>query len=219
MKIHEFNGKNTIEYYGTMDSIDVKRFSWLVVVNGAVVVLALGLYVVFLNNVFPLLDLSGLLRIEAGIVAGVQRLFMIPVSVQDLTLNYFPPSGNNFSIELIPECAGVVEMLIFVIMILVFRGVGREAKIRGILIFLPVIFFENIARLAVLYPMSQWFGVDTMWSLHSFIWHYGQLLILLGLFGIWYLKFASQEISGHLTKGHSVARSSSKRSKRGKKAR
>jgi exosortase/archaeosortase family protein len=202
-----------------MDPVDVKRFSWLVVVNGAIVVLALGLYVVFLNTLFPMLDLSILLRIEAAIVAGVQRLLGVPVAVSDLTLRYTPPAGDAFNVELIPECAGVVEMLIFVIMLLVFRGVGWEAKMKGILIFLPVVFVENIARLAVLYPLAVWLGTSSMWSVHSLIWRYGQLLFLLGLFGIWYFRFAAMEVSGKLTGGRSAPRSLAGKPKSGRKAR
>jgi len=141
----------------------------------------------------------------------------MPVVVEGSTLYYAPPSDQAFYVELIPECAGVVEILIFVIMLTVFRGVGREAKIKGALIFVPVIFVENIARLAVLYPMSVWLGVDAMWSVHSIIWQYGQFAILLLLFGIWYLTLASPGIREQLTHTPPLPRTSTKHPKCGKK--
>jgi exosortase/archaeosortase family protein len=191
----------SMESVESIESVDFKRFARLSAVNGSLVAAALGMYVVFLNTVFPLLDLSLLLGLETGIVFSLQSLLGMPVIQQGRILLYTLPSGSPLSIELISECAGVVEMLIFVIMLAVFRGAGRQAKIKGILIFLPVIFAVNILRLAMLYPLAAIGGIESMIGMHYLTWRYGQLAVLLLLFGLWYLAFASRGLKLLLKKG------------------
>ena len=182
-----------------MAKVDIKRFAFLSAVNGSIVVISLALYLLFLDVVFPYIDFSLLLRGEALIVFGLQKLSGIPVTLDGTTFHYSMVSEKDFYIELIPECLGVAEILLFLIMLAIFRGVGRDAKIRGAVIFVPVIFIENILRLATLYPMAVWLGVDMMWSVHFVIWYYGQFAFLMLLFALWYLILGRSDLSASIT--------------------
>ncbi len=184
----------------SIESVDFRRLARLSVMNGFLVVVALGLYVVFLNTFFPLFDLSLLLGLEAWIVFSLQSLMGMPVLLHGSILYYTLPSGFPFTIELITECAGVVEMLIFVIMIGVFRGIGMGAKLKGLVVFLPVIFAVNLFRIATLYPLALSIGVESMMTVHSISWQYGQLAVLLLLFGVWYMAFAGSGLKLLLSK-------------------
>lgn len=174
-----------------MEDIDMKKFLKVSMGNGLIIIISLFLYLIFLNTIFYLIDFSILLHFEAALILGVQQMLGYPVTLIGTTFYYTPGSVEFLSIELIPECLGVVEMLLFVIMVMVFRGVKNEARIKGIVIFLPIIFIGNIMRLVTLYPLAVMMGVDDMWILHSFVWQYGQLAFLLILFGTWYLTIAS----------------------------
>ena len=182
-----------------MERLDVRRFVTLSVMNGMIVIMALVLYLVFLNVIFPKLDFTALLWLDSNLVYSIQRLLGIPVELYGTTFNYTMSNGGRFFIELVPECLAVAEMVLFVMMLAVFRGVGRQAKIRGMLIFLPVIFIENIVRLVTLYPLAEILGIHAMWDFHFVWWVFGQFAFLMFLFGAWYLLFARREVTALMT--------------------
>jgi len=203
-----------------MGSLDIKRFASLSAQNSLIVLAALAIYALFLNTVYPMLDLSFLANLNANLVYSLQRLFGVPVELDGTTLFYTTGEGS-FYIEIIPECTAVIETLMFIILLAVFRGAGRNAKIRGVIIFVPVIFIENIIRLSTLYAIASYFGIDFMFAVHYHIWLWGQLLFVLALFSIWYMVFARHELLAslqHVKAGKKAHKKHNKSSRKKRKA-
>jgi archaeosortase B (VPXXXP-CTERM-specific) len=85
-----------------------------------------------------------LMDLTASIVGLAMSLFSSNVSFSGATVIF-----NGFSVEIIDECTGLFEMLIYVAAVLAYSA-SIKKKLLGIALGVPAIFIFNIVRIAVL---------------------------------------------------------------------
>lgn len=181
-------------------NIKKERFLRFSLLNSVIILAGLIVYMFVWNWIAIHVDLTALQQFEAGAVYTVQSSFGVPVEMTDpITLHYMLPA-QGFYIEIIALCTGLGEMLFFIFLIMLFRGVDWRIKARGLGIFIPVIFITNLFRLILIYPLAWWVGIEAMWGIHWFIWKYGTFAILMLFFSAWYMLMAKKDLQSALRK-------------------
>jgi len=167
--------------------------------NMLIIFIGLVFYVFLLNFIVIHADLTWLQRAEAQAVFGLQTAAGINATFNstEISIAYASP---QFSMQVIALCTGISELLFFAFLVLLFRGISIRTKLKGLAIFLPIIFIINIVRLLAIYPLALWLGVQAMWDIHWLIWKYGMFVMLMALFAIWYLVLARRELQTRLQK-------------------
>lgn len=159
------------------------------------VVIFVLVFLVYLVVVESIIQNTGVLLplqiLETKIVAALQGAFGTEVYTWGTVLHY---PNIELTLYIGPICTAVREMMIFSLLVLFFPGATREAKKFGILIFVPLIFLENIARLAVLHPLAEAYGTGDMFRIHDLFWVHGQILFLVSLILIWFYFFVFKEL-------------------------
>lgn len=133
---------------------------------------------------------------EAKVVYYIQSLLGFPVELVDsTTLRY-----NNSDIvglfpnqKIGPECTGFHEAVFIMLLVLGFKYISWKTKIIWAFILGVVMFVENIVRIVMLYPIAVWKGARWEDKFHYYFWHYGQYMIVMTLFILWFLFVARKE--------------------------
>ena len=100
-------------------------------------------------------------------------------------------SMDNLSIEVIAECTGLFEILIFLAAKIAYPADFRK-KLLGVLYGFPLLYGINIIRMVLIslianrYPQSFEF-------LHLYFWQIGMILIILGVWVWWIQKIVKYE--------------------------
>jgi len=128
---------------------------------------------------------------ETNLVVAVQSFFAVDVYAEGSVL-FYPYS--RLSLYVGPICVGLREMALFSIVVLSLSMVSLKTRLRGLAIFLPLIFLENFLRLLVIFPIYQSAGFEGMVNLHDLLWQYGQIIFLVLLLFIWFHFFAKKEL-------------------------
>ncbi|MBN2517620.1 MAG: exosortase/archaeosortase family protein [Candidatus Altiarchaeota archaeon] len=174
----------------------------------AIFMLAFFIYLIIFE---PLIQDTSLMQplqmAEANIVMNLQRLFGTDVYAAN-SLLYYPKIGLTLYVG--PICTAVREMAILTMLIMFFPGASRRARELGILMFVPLIFFENILRIAILHPLAEAYGVGGMFQIHDVFWVHGQILFLTGLILIWFYFFIFRDI---LKKEQNIKKKTKKKGK------
>lgn len=133
---------------------------------------------------------------ETKLVYHIQSLFGIPVElVNSTTLRYDGSSIKGLfpNQNIGPECTGFHETIFILLLVLGFRYISWKIKIKWALILGGIIFIENIFRIVLLYPLAVWKGADWEEKFHFYWWHYGQYMVVMGLFVLWFWFVARHE--------------------------
>lgn len=118
-----------------------------------------------------------------------QNRLGIPVIIDNLSLIY----KNGLNIVMAPGCVGIEQLIFFFFMLSFFIGIDFKTKIKGFLIFAPIIIIANFLRLFMIYPLSLIYSIETTIDIHWFIFTYGQGFFLLLLAVIWYFVFVARK--------------------------
>jgi len=162
--------------------------------NTVILFAGLSLYWVLWGWMATSADLVLLQSGIASIVFSIQNAFGVPITMTSGTSFFYALPEPGFGVEIIPLCIGLGEMLFFSFLLLFFRGVHWRCKVKGLAIFLPVVFAINIFRLLLLYPLAQAYGVEAMWDIHWHIWKWGMFAVIMALFTVWYMFIARNQI-------------------------
>jgi len=143
--------------------------------------LSIPLYVmIFLNiQLYPLQDLT------AKAVFNILNFFGIESNLDDLFISV--PTGNGYFAGIIDwDCTGWKSILVF--FALVFATETKlEKKLYGLL-FVPLIYFINILRVSFVFYFISIYGVKYFALVHSFLWSFGMIMIVL-IFWIMWIKY------------------------------
>jgi len=93
-------------------------------------------------------------------------------------------------LEIISSCSGLHETIFLTMLVLCFRGVRPEVRLKWAGILAAFIFFENIFRIIMAYPMNQHYGFHTWDRFHYFWWQTGQYALIMALFILWVMTVA-----------------------------
>jgi len=180
--------------------IERKHFIMFSFINSIIIFAGLVAYIFIWNWIVIHVDLTALQQFEAGAVYTVQSLFGVPVEMTNPTILHYAAPAQGFDVEIIALCTGIGEILFFIFLVMLFRGVEWHAKLKGLGVFIPVIFIMNLLRLVLIYPLALWFGIEAMWGIHWFFWKYGTFIILMIFFSLWYLLIAKKDLQSRLQK-------------------
>jgi exosortase H (IPTLxxWG-CTERM-specific) len=92
-------------------------------------------------------------------------------------------SGSNVAIQIIPECTGLYEMIIFSAILLAYPAPWRK-KLVGVVVGVAILFVLNLVRLLVLGLIGMR-NAELMEWVHLYLWQLTLILFVVGMFLAW----------------------------------
>jgi len=147
---------------------------------------------VILALVFPFLSdklnpqLTWLMAATAGITGGCLRLLGLAARVSGRIVTL-----PNFSIEVVGECTGLYEMLIFLAAVIAYPA-GWRKKILGAGLGIPLLYVINIVRMVFITAVGNW-SPGTFEFMHLYFWQVAMILIIVAVWVLWIEKVVHRE--------------------------
>ncbi len=151
----------------------------------------LGLLVV-LTTIFPFIgdkfnpQLTWLMMVTADITGFFLKLLGVTVRVSGRVV-----SLPNFSIEVVGECTGLYEMLIFLAAMIAYPASWKKKLIGGGL-GIPFLYVINIIRMIFITLVANW-SPKTFDFLHMYFWQVAMILIIVSVWVLWIEKVVHYE--------------------------
>jgi archaeosortase B (VPXXXP-CTERM-specific) len=151
----------------------------------------LGLLVV-LTTTFPFLSdkfnpqLTWLMVVTADLTGLFLKLFGLTVRVSGRVV-----SLPNFSVEVVGECTGLYEMLIFLAALIAYPA-GWKKKLMGAVLGIPFLYVINIVRMIFITVVGNW-SPQTFDFLHLYFWQVAMILIIVSVWVLWIEKVVHYE--------------------------
>jgi len=158
---------------------ELERFDFIGILISGILIFSYRLSI--MNNLFQKITYP-IQVITRDIIYFFQNKTGVEVIIDKVSLIY----NNGLNIEIAPGCVGIEQLIFFFFMLSFFVGTDFKSKIKGFLIFAPIIIIANFLRLFMIYPLSMIYSIETTWNVHWFIFTYGQGFFLLLLAVIWY---------------------------------
>lgn len=98
---------------------------------------------------------------------------------------------NNFSIKVVGECTGLMEMFILLAAILAYPA-NYKKKLLGLFFGIPLLYIFNIVRMFFITVMSNW-NPKTFHFMHLYFWEVAGILIIGGLWLFWVERIVKYE--------------------------
>jgi len=126
-------------------------------------------------------QMLSLMAATAHIVGGIAQLGGMPVTVQDRYV-----SAPRLAVEIIEECTGLYEIIIFIAAVLAYPATRRE-KIIGVAGGIILLYLLNIARMVFLVVVGNarpdWFDF-----FHVYFWQATLILMITSVWLLWIVK-------------------------------
>jgi archaeosortase B (VPXXXP-CTERM-specific) len=154
-------------------------------------VIFFGLLIV-LTTTFPFLSdkfnpqLSWLMAVTADLTGLVLRLFGLTVTISGRVV-----SLSNFSMEVVGECTGLYEMLIFLAAMIAYPS-SYKKKLIGAALGLPLLYVINIIRMIFIAVVGNW-SPQTFNFMHLYFWQVAMILIIVSVWILWIEKIVYYE--------------------------
>ena len=151
----------------------------------------LGLLVI-LTTTFPFLNdkfnpqLTWLMVVTADLTGFFLKLFGISVNITGRVV-----SLSNFSMEVVGECTGLYEMLIFLAAMIAYPA-NYKKKLIGAGLGLPLLYVINIIRMVFIAAMGNW-SPQTFDFMHLYFWQVAMILIIVSVWVLWIEKVVHYE--------------------------
>jgi len=151
----------------------------------------LGLLII-LTTTFPFLSdkfnpqLTWLMVVTADVTGFFLKLFGMNVWGSGRTV-----SMSNFSIEVVGECTGLYEMLIFLAAMIAYPA-SLKKKLIGAGLGIPFLYVINIIRMVFIMVMGNW-SPETFDFLHMYFWQVAMILIIVSAWVLWIEKVVYYE--------------------------
>ena len=97
----------------------------------------------------------------------------------------------NFSVEIVGECTGLYEMLIFLAAIIAYPS-GWRKKLIGAGLGIPILYGINIVRMVFITLVGNW-SPKTFDFMHMYFWQVAMILIILSVWVLWIEKVVHYE--------------------------
>lgn len=116
----------------------------------------------------------------------------------DLQHPSFPGPFDSVGLYVSDECAGVHEMIFLSTLVMMTDGVPQREKLKAVAVMSGLVYLLNLVRLVVFYPIAVRSCLDTpdvqaclspMWSFHEAVYTWGFLVVLVGMWLAWFIKF------------------------------
>jgi archaeosortase B (VPXXXP-CTERM-specific) len=142
--------------------------------------------------VFPLLSdkfnpqLTWLMALTAEITGACLKLLGLATTVSGRIV-----SLPNFSIEVVGECTGLYEMLIFLAAVIAYPS-GWKKKALGAALGIPLLYLINIVRMVFITAVGNW-SPNTFEFMHLYFWQVAMILIIVAVWVLWIEKVVHRE--------------------------
>ncbi|NOR84803.1 hypothetical protein GQ473_01680 [archaeon] len=90
-----------------------------------------------------------------------------------------------WTIEIIKDCVGWKSLMALWGLIFATRGICYKTKVYGALAGIPLIFIGNAIRIASSIWLAIMFGLDKFTFIHDFLWQWGLIALVLGIWWVW----------------------------------
>ena len=97
----------------------------------------------------------------------------------------------NFSVEVVGECTGLYEMLIFLAAMIAYPA-GWKKKLMGAALGIPFLYAINIVRMVFIMVMVNW-SPKTFDFMHMYFWQVAMILIIVSAWVLWIEKVVHYE--------------------------
>jgi len=157
-------------------------------------VVFLGLLII-LTTAFPFLSdtfnpqLTWLMVVTADMTGFLLKLFGLSVNVSGRIV-----SLSNFSMEVVGECTGLYEMLIFLAAMIAYPA-NYKKKLIGAFLGIPLLYVINIIRMIFIGVVGNW-SPKTFDFMHLYFWQVGMILIIVSVWVLWIEKVVHYSKSG-----------------------
>jgi len=122
--------------------------------------------------------MTWLMSLTASISGGILSIFSGDVTHSGIFVTY-----KGFSVEIIDECTGLFEMLIYIAAVLSFSTTNRK-KLIGFALGLPAIFIFNVIRIiALLIAGASSFSVFQF--MHLYLWQVTLIIMIATIWVLW----------------------------------
>lgn len=154
-------------------------------------VVFLGLLII-LTTTFPFLSdkfnpqLTWLMVVTADVTGLFLKIFGMSVNVSGRVV-----SLSNFSMEVIGECTGLYEMLIFLAAMIAYPASYRK-KLIGAGMGIPLLYVINIIRMIFIAIIGNW-SPKTFDFMHLYFWQVAMILIIVSVWVLWIEKVVHYE--------------------------
>lgn len=147
---------------------------------------------IILTTTFPFLSdrfnpqLTWLMAVTADVTGSFLKLFGMSVIVSGRVV-----SLNNFSMEVVGECTGLYEMLIFLAAMLAYPA-SYKKKLIGAGLGIPLLYIINIIRMTFIGVLGNW-SPKTFNFMHLYFWQVAMILIIVSVWVLWIEKVVHYE--------------------------
>ncbi len=116
----------------------------------------------------------------------------------DLQHAAFPGPFDSVGLYVSDECAGVHEMIFLSTLVMMTDGVPQRDKLKAVAVMCGLVYLLNILRLVVFYPIAVNSCLESpdvqacltpMWQFHESVYTWGFLLVLVGMWLLWFVRF------------------------------
>ena len=127
----------------------------------------------------------------------------------DLQHAAFPGPFDSVGLYVSDECAGVHEMIFLSTLVMMTDGVPQRDKLKAVAVMCGLVYLLNILRLVVFYPIAVNSCLETpdvqacltpMWQFHESVYTWGFLVVLVGMWLLWFLRFGGPARTLHASK-------------------
>lgn len=131
-------------------------------------------------------QLKGFMAITASICGGILDLFYNDVTVSGRFL-----ALHGFSVEIIEECTGIFEMLIFLAALISYPASWRS-KLIGFVLGIPALYALNVVRIVFLSFIGAQY--HTLFDfMHLYFWQATLILMITTVWVLWILLVVGRE--------------------------
>lgn len=97
----------------------------------------------------------------------------------------------NFSVEVVGECTGLYEMLIFLAAMIAYPA-GWKKKLMGAALGIPFLYAVNMVRMVFIMVVGNW-SPKTFDFMHLYFWQVAMILIIVSAWVLWIEKVVHYE--------------------------
>lgn len=146
-------------------------------------ILAIPMYVIIWFNLnFYLIE-----EIQAYQVSGFLNIFGIKSMVLKDYIPFISMQGFDKDIGIDMACTGYRSLFLLIALIFAFPSAWKK-KLKGIFLFIPVVWLVNIIRIGTTILAGYGFGIEVFDITHLFLWREGLVFLILFLWIIWIKK-------------------------------
>ena len=91
----------------------------------------------------------------------------------------------NWYVQIIKDCIGWKSSLALFGLMFAVRNVKLAARIKGLLVGVPLLFLLNIFRIFSSIYLTTIFGIQNFRFIHDFLWQWGLIVAVLGIWVYW----------------------------------